>query len=46
MSQEGATADVKFSEKWHENMRPVIKQCAPGDIFNVDKIQFYIHSQR
>jgi hypothetical protein len=44
MSGEGAAADVDFSEKWHENVRPVIVQCAPKDIFNMDKTALFYNA--
>jgi hypothetical protein len=44
MAREGATTDVNFSEKWHEKVRPVIAQCAPKDILNMDKTALFYNA--
>jgi hypothetical protein len=34
MSGEGSSVDTKASDKWHENVTPIIKQYAPGGSCN------------
>jgi hypothetical protein len=45
ISREDATADVSFSEKWNENVRPVIVHCSPKDIFNMDKTPLFCSAE-
>jgi hypothetical protein len=41
MSGDGAAADVGMAEKWWESVTPVITQCAPKDIFNMDEMALF-----
>jgi hypothetical protein len=37
ISRESSAVDVGASDKWCESVVPIIKQCAPQDIFNIDE---------
>jgi hypothetical protein len=45
MSGEGSSVDTKVSDKWHENVTPIIKQYAPENIFNMDETALYLFTR-
>jgi hypothetical protein len=45
MSGVHATADVDLTEKWCENVMPIITQCAPKGIFMMAKTMLFYSVQ-
>jgi hypothetical protein len=46
ISGESLAVDVEASDKWHENVAPIIEQCAPQDILNMDEIFYNAQPKR
>ena len=44
LSGEGASADLDSTEKWRENVKPIITQYAL-DIFNLDEMALFYNAQ-
>jgi hypothetical protein len=45
ISGESSAVDVEASDKWRENVAPIIEQCAPQDAFNMDETAMFYNAQ-
>jgi hypothetical protein len=45
MSREGSFVGTEASDKWRENVTPIIKQYGPKNIFNMDETALFYNAQ-
>jgi hypothetical protein len=41
----GASANLDSADKWRENVKPIVTQYAPNDIFNRDEMALFYNAQ-